>query len=519
MNRTATLALLLNCLACATLPFPADAGDQPQWGQAWSRNMVSDERGLPDSFDPRTGSNILWSAELGTETHATPIVAGGRVYVGTNNGHPRDPAQQGDRGILMCFGAQTGRFLWQLAFPKRVEDIYFDWPNSGICSPVTVEHARAYFVNNRGEVLCLEVPPEGGEVEVRGPKAAEQRLAGTPQPRIVWKFDLPTGAGIWSHDAAHSSILINGDYLYLNSGTGVDNTHRRIRTPDAPSLVVLDKRTGRLVARDYEHIAPEIFHNTWSAPSLANVNGRPLVFLAAGNGVVYAFETVTNGVMEHRSNGVMLTNASIQHPNTPTLQLPASLPCVWHFDFDPDAPKTNVHRFTTNRRESPSNFYGMPVFHDNRIYVAGGGDIWWGKNEAWLKCIDATGAGDITTNSLIWSYALQKHVLSTPAVYHGLVFIADCGHIVHCVDAQTGKPCWTHELKGEMWASPLVADGKVYLGTRSGAFYIFAATREQKLLSTIEFDVPISSTATAANGVLYVTTMNHLYALRQSAGQ
>ena len=147
------------------------AADQPQWGRAWSRNLVSDERGLPDSFDPQTGRNILWSAELGTETHATPIVARGRVYIGTNNEHPRDPTQEGDRGVLMCFDEQTGRFLWQLVFPKRDEDIYFDWPQSGICSPVTVEGDRVYFVNNRGEVLCLAGKEEGGMKNEEGGKA------------------------------------------------------------------------------------------------------------------------------------------------------------------------------------------------------------------------------------------------------------------------------------------------------------------------------------------------------------
>ena len=91
------------------------------------------------------------------------------------------------------------------------------------------------------------------------------------------------------------------------------------------------------------------------------------------------------------------------------------------------------------------------------------------------------------------------------------------GRTFHCVDAATGQPCWTHELKGEAWASPLVADGKVYLGTRSGAFYVFAASREKKLLSTIDLGQPISSTATAANGVLYVATMIRLYAARQGA--
>jgi len=503
-------ALLSGALAWAALSSSTHAADQAQWGQAWSRNIVSDERGLPDSFDPETGRNVKWSVELGTETHSTPTIAGGRVYIGTNNGHPRDPAHQGDRGVLMCFDEQTGRFLWQLVFPKRTEDIYFDWPNSGIASPVTAERDRAYVVNNRGEVLCLDPTPA--------------------PPKILWRFDLPTGAGIWSHDAVHSSILIHGDHLYLNTGTGVDNTHRHIRTPDAPNLIVLDKRTGRPLAREREGIAPNIFHSTWSAPSLGIVNGRPLIFLAAGNGLVYAFDTLTNGVMERWSNGVTDRNQSAQHSNTPLLHYsitpalqhstnpPASLRKLWQFDFDPAAPKTNVHKFVTNRRESPSDFFGMPVFHDDRLYVAGGGDIWWGKNEAWLKCLDATRTGDITTNGLVWSYTLRKHVLSTPAVYHGLVFIADCGPALHCVDAQTGQPCWTHELKGEAWASPLVADGKVYLGTRRGAFYTFAAGREKKLLSTVELGRPISSTATAANGVLYVATMNRLYALRQAEG-
>src|SRR5436305_1291348 len=132
------------------------AEDQPQWGQAWSRNMVSEEKNLPESFDPKSGHNVLWSAQLGTETHSTPVVAGGRVYIGTNNGEPRDPKQQGDRGVLMCFEEKNGHLLWQLVVPKREEDPYFDWPKCGISSPVTVEGDRVYLVSTRGEVLCLD---------------------------------------------------------------------------------------------------------------------------------------------------------------------------------------------------------------------------------------------------------------------------------------------------------------------------------------------------------------------------
>ena len=500
------------CLASLTFVLggvaSAKAADQPQWGHAWTRNMISAERGLPDSFDPRARRNIKWSVNIGTETHSTPIVSGGRVYLGTNNGEPRDPKHQGDRGVLMCFNETDGQLLWQLVVPKREEDPYHDWPKCGISSPATVEGDRVYIVDNRGVVLCLDVRglangndgpfrDEGAYMTPRGTNAPAQPLSPGPlDADILWSLDLTKEAGIWSHDAAHSSILIHGDHLYLNSGTGVDNTHKKIRTPDAPSLVVVDKRNGKLLARDRLGIAPNIFHCTWSSPSRATVNGQEQIFFAAGNGVVYSFEPLRK---------------------SPPAGDVATLQTIWQFDFDPTAPKENIHRYNTNRRESPSNIYGMPVFHENRLYVAGGGDIFWGKNEAWLKCIDVTKRGDVTTNGLVWSYTLDKHVMSTPAVHDGLVFIADCGRKFHCVDATTGTALWTHDIKGEVWASPMVADGKVYLGTRSGQFLVFAASREKKVLSEMELGSPISATVTPANGTLYVATMKELFAIRQTS--
>ncbi len=497
-------ALLAGTLLAAAAAGGPRAADQPQWGERFSRNMVSPERDLPDSFDPKTGKNVAWSVQLGTETHSTPIIAGGRVYIGTNNGEPRDPKHQGDRGVLMCFAEKDGRFLWQLVVPKREDDPYLDWPNSGIASPATVEGDRVYIVSNRGEVMCLDAQgmangndgPFRDEGRHMTPRGAALLEPGPTDADILWLFDLVSGAGIYSHDAAHSSILVVGPYLYLNTGTGVDNTHRRIRTPNAPSLVVLDKATGRLVARDQEQIAPRIFHSTWASPALGVVHGRPLIFFAGGDGVVYAFETV---------------------PTNPPPGEVLSLKKVWQFDFDPTGPKGDVHPFLTNRREGPSNIYGMPVFAEDRLFVAGGGDVFWGKTQAWLKCVDPTGTGDITQSGLVWSCPLSRHTLSTAAVCDGLVFVSDCGHEVHCIDARTGQPNWALQTRGEMWASPLVADGKVYLGTRSGDFWVLAASKEKKVLSTIDLGSPISATVTAANRTLYIATMTHLYAVRKKA--
>ena len=85
-----------------------------------------------------------------------------------------------------------------------------------------------------------------------------------------------------------------------------------------------------------------------------------------------------------------------------------------------------MHRYIKNRDESPSNVKSMPVFHNNRVYVTLGGDIWWGKHRAWLKCIDVTKTGEVTKDCEIWSYELQRHCCATPAIHDGLVFVGDC---------------------------------------------------------------------------------------------
>jgi outer membrane protein assembly factor BamB len=152
----------------------------------------------------------------------------------------------------------------------------------------------------------------------------------------------------------------------------------------------------------------------------------------------------------------------------------------------------------------------MPVFYRGRVFVTAGGDVWWGKNEAWLKCVDAA------SGALVWSYTLERHSMCTPAIADGLVFVVDSGQKIHCVDAASGAGIWTHDAGGEMWASPLVADGKVFIGTRRGDFVVLAASREKNLLGVMKLGNPTHSTAAAANGTLFVATMKKLFALEKA---
>jgi outer membrane protein assembly factor BamB len=477
----------------------AYAADQPQWGMAGSRNMASPERGLPSVFDPTTGQNVKWSVELGTSTYSTPVVAQGRLLIGTNNGNPRLANHRGDRGVLLCLRESDGALLWQLTVPKLPHDPYLDCPGVGITSTAVVEENRVYIVSNRGEVLCLDL--EGMTNGNQGPFLDEARHATPPEGSpvetgesdadILWVYDMPKEVGAYPHDSSNLSVLVHGEQLYVSTPNGVNHTHRHRPSPKAPGLVVLDKRTGRLLAKDDTRVAERIFHSTFSSPSLGTIRGKPMIIYGGADGICYGLEPL---------------------PSTASGSEPALLRTLWAFDTDPTAPKQSIHQYQGNKKESPSSIIGCPVVLGNRVYVVSGGDPWHGKREARLTCIKADLQGDITSQGTLWVSPLTQHSISTPAIAEGLIYVADFGRTIRCLDAETGQVCWTQETKDEVWGSVLVADGNVYAGSRRGDFYVLRADRKKELLHQLEFDDRLFGTPVAANGTLYVNTMSRLYA-------
>lgn len=96
------------------------------------------------------------------------------------------------------------------------------------------------------------------------------------------------------------------------------------------------------------------------------------------------------------------------------------------------------------------------------------------------------------------------------------MFVADFSGFIHCVDVATGKPYWVFDTKSHIWASTLVADGKVYVGTEDGDVIVLAASKQMKELGRFDMRAPVYSSAVAANGTLYVATPTHLYAIAKS---
>ena len=293
----------------------------------------------------QTGQRPVEDADLGSRSYGGPIVAGGKVFVGTNNQAPRDkkhrairtpewgdvitkigdqpvkdsketqeviaglphgkpvectyvskrdgrthtanlPVVPIDLGVLMAFNQADGKFLYQTVFPKLINGQVNDWPLEGLCSAPAFEEGRLYFTSNRCEVVCTNADTGA----------------------IVWKLDMMAELGVFPHNMTACSPLIVGDDLYVITANGVDEGHLNIPAPKAPSFLKLNKRNGNVLWQDNSPTIKALLaknnpallrnlvdrgeiiqHGQWSHPAYAVVDGQPQVIFPAGDGWIRSF--------------------------------------------------------------------------------------------------------------------------------------------------------------------------------------------------------------------------------------
>jgi outer membrane protein assembly factor BamB len=110
-----------------------------------------------------------------------------------------------------------------------------------------------------------------------------------------------------------------------------------------------------------------------------------------------------------------------------------------------------------------------------------------------------------------------RRTLSTVAVGNGLVFVADLSGRVHCLDLETGKRHWEHDLLSAVWGSPMLVDGKVMIGNEDGKLTVFKAQKDSAEIMA-EYDTvgysSILSTPTIANGHMFLADRTRVYCIK-----
>jgi outer membrane protein assembly factor BamB len=443
------------------------------WGGTPDRNMVSNMKGLPTNWDVKTKKNVKWVAALGSQSYGNPIVAGGQVYVGTNNEGVRDPKVTGDKGILMAFRESDGELLWQAVSDKLQAGRVNDWPYQGVCSSPLVEGDKVYYVTNRAELVALDA--HGFHDGKNDGPFVDEKLKGEKDADILWKFDMMEEVGSLPHNMANSSPVSFGDLIYVGTSNGQDESHVNIPSPKAPSIIAVSKTTGKLVWED-NSVFDKILHGQWSSPMVAKLGGVDMVVHAQGDGWIRGYEALTGKKL-------------------------------WEFDTNP---KDSVWPKTRNELIS------TPVAYDDKIYIANGQDPEHGEGVGHMYCIDPTKRGDITKTGLVWQYDKIRRSISTPAIKDGVVYEADFSGFVHALDAKTGAVYWTHDLFAAVWGSPILIDGKLYIGDEDGDVCILQEGKVKKVITEINMGSSVYSTPVPANGVLYIANRNQLFALAET---
>jgi outer membrane protein assembly factor BamB len=240
-------------------------------------------------------------------------------------------------------------------------------------------------------------------------------------------------------------------------------------------MIAVNKKTGKLVW-EVNNVKDKILHGQWSSPAVGKLGDVEQVVIGEGDGWVRAYEVATGKDL-------------------------------WQFDTNP---KDSVWPKTRNE------LIATPVLYDGKVYIANGQDPEHGEGVGHMYCIDPTKRGDITKTGLVWHYDKIRRTVSTAAIHDGLVYYSDFSGFLHCLDAKTGQAYWTHDLFAAIWGSPVVIDGKVYLGDEDGDVVVMQAGKEKKLIAEMNMGSSVYSTPVPANGALFIMNRNQLYALAVS---
>ncbi len=497
--------------------------DWPQMGGSPLRNSVSDAANIPTQWDVSSGENIRWSMPLGSTTYGNPVVANGKVFVGTNNGaeyisrYPKDV----DLGVLLCFDEKDGRFLWQHSSEKLESGSKHDWPDQGICSTPLVDGNRLWYVTSRGEVACLDTE---GFHDGKNDGWTGEPNENKDEADVIWIYNMMEQLGVSQRYMANCSITGAGDLLFVCTSHGVDEQN----TPsEAPSLIALNRLTGELVWADSTP-SLNVLHGQWSSPAYAELAGVPQVVFGAGDGWVYSF-------LAAGENG--------------------KSKLLWKFDCNPKSAK-----YVAGGSGNRNYMIAPPVICDGLVYVAVGEDPEYGEGPGHLWCIDPTGHGDVSptivfnqqdpstpiphrrlqamveangdferenpNSALVWHYqgadpsefeSTMHRACGAVAIKRDLLFIADFSGLLHCLIAKTGEPHWTHDLFAACWSGPLIVQDKVYVADEDGDIAIFSLSKEMKLVEEINMESAVYTTPTVANGSLFISTRNRLFAIEQGS--
>jgi outer membrane protein assembly factor BamB len=283
--------------------------------------------------------------------------------------------------------------------------------------------------------------------------------------KLLWERSLAEEYGVWTtHGGRMSTPIIDGDKMIVSGlvfgwGQTASPAHR---------FIALDKTNGQTIWVSAPEGRPT--DTIYANPYVADVNGVRMFFSGGSDGAMHALKIATG------------------EP-------------VWHWDVSKRGLNTAALMIGSD----------VIVTHSEENIAS--------SEMGMIAAVPAASKGTLTDKDARWIVRDVQAGYGSPVSDGERIYFVDNGGILFAFDAKTGKQLWTEKLGTIQKSSPVLADGKLYVGTENGKFYIIrphadkAEVLDSDQLGTEGNPEAIIAAPAVARGRVYVVTMAAMYAL------
>jgi outer membrane protein assembly factor BamB len=457
------MGMVLIWLACTTLLSASD----------WSRfrgpngTGVSPDLGLPAEIDRR--KNLAWSIKI-PKGNSSPIIVKGRVFL---------TAHEGDQRIVLCFGATTGRQLWRKSIIKARTEAFH--PTNGPTTPTPTSDGNRIFVFFP-EIGLLAYDLDGKE---------------------LWRTPIGPFASV--HGMAVSPVYVEGKIVLL------------IDTPDEAYLAGFNAVTGK---QAWKVGRPTNILGSYATPTLYIRDGEQTQVVVAGAEELTGYRAKTG-------ERVWWAHGVTAQPAAPPFVLGDSVYTVesagesWpSFSVPLGLLDKNQNRKIEAGEYASDPVWGRQLISIDKNLGDGDQDI---TEEEYQKAEKVNGGGlvrtrlggtgDVSQSHIVWRHTKGTETIAGALLYQNILYLIKDG-IVSTFEPESGKLLRQERVKnalGSYYASPVAADGKIYLVNLEGKVTVLKAGADWQILSTGDLGEQVSATPAIADSCIYFRTDETLF--------
>jgi outer membrane protein assembly factor BamB len=463
-------------LAIALLAAWLSATDNEDWSRFRGPNGagVADDRALPAEFGP--ARNVIWKTAL-PPGHSSPIVAGDRLYV---------TAFDGEGLLTIALDRATGRVVWRREVPRR----------------------RVLALDKRNHPASPTPVADGDHVVVFFQDFGLVSYGRDGRER--WRIEL--GPFNNSYGMASSPIVADGlVVLVCDQNTG-------------SFMMAVEKDSGRIRWR-IERPEAKTGHST---PVVYRPEGAPAQLIVPGSFYLTAYALATGEkvwwvkglAFEMKATAVMHNGMVFIHGTSSSSFTDGYGRKIPSFaDLRDEHDKNRDDRFAPDEVPDPLArrwFKLMDLNADNLLdpeewaYYqaarASRGGLW---------AFRLGGRGDMSDANTVWHYDRSVPQLPSPLLHHGVLYMVNDGGIMTALDPTSGaalKQSRLREAVDAYYASPVAADGKIFVVSETGKVVVLKADATLTVLTVNDLDDLCYATPAIAGGRLYIRTQSALYA-------